>query len=231
MQIELRRLHQRLGTTTIAVTHDQREALTMSDRVVVMNHGRIMQVGTPREVYERPANLFVASFIGESFSSRVDARDGARSASADDVACARRRRGASAPAAAAAGETAVVSGQCADGTTCCDGRVRDVVFQGESVVHLLVDGIEGRAGSRRAPAPPPRSRKACLGANAREVVLASTPTHDRRRVFSAGHDMSGIALNAPLLRARRPARTARCCRSAPRRWRWARSSCSFRSAG
>ncbi|MFN3209361.1 MAG: ABC transporter ATP-binding protein [Roseovarius sp.] len=66
MQIELRHLHEQLGMTTVYVTHDQREALTMSDRIAVVNHGRIMQLSTPRDLYERPANRFVADFIGES---------------------------------------------------------------------------------------------------------------------------------------------------------------------
>ena len=64
MRGELIRLHARLRNTIIYVTHDQVEAMTMADRVVVMNHGVIQQVGTPREVYERPANHFVAQFIG-----------------------------------------------------------------------------------------------------------------------------------------------------------------------
>ena len=55
MQIELRHLHEKLGMTTVYVTHDQREALTMSDRIAVVNHGRIMQLATPRDLYERPA--------------------------------------------------------------------------------------------------------------------------------------------------------------------------------
>ncbi|MFY9239007.1 MAG: ABC transporter ATP-binding protein [Roseovarius sp.] len=66
MQIELRHLHEKLGMTTVYVTHDQREALTMSDRIAVVNHGRIMQLANPRDLYERPANRFVADFIGES---------------------------------------------------------------------------------------------------------------------------------------------------------------------
>ncbi|MBI1218129.1 MAG: polyamine ABC transporter ATP-binding protein [Rhodobacteraceae bacterium] len=66
MQIELRHLHDKLGMTTVYVTHDQREALTMSDRIAVVNQGRIMQLATPRDLYERPANRFVADFIGDS---------------------------------------------------------------------------------------------------------------------------------------------------------------------
>ena len=66
MQIELRHLHEKLGMTTVYVTHDQREALTMSDRIAVVNHGRIMQLANPRDLYNQPANRFVADFIGDS---------------------------------------------------------------------------------------------------------------------------------------------------------------------
>lgn len=65
MQKELKQLQQQLGITFVLVTHDQDEAFTMSDRVVVMNHGRIEQIGSPREVYEDPVNLYVARFVGE----------------------------------------------------------------------------------------------------------------------------------------------------------------------
>jgi len=66
MQFELRQIQQRLGITAVLVTHDQEEALTMADTVVVMRGGRLEQVGTPKEVYERPNSRFVASFIGAS---------------------------------------------------------------------------------------------------------------------------------------------------------------------
>jgi len=66
MQIEIRRLHEKLGMTTVYVTHDQREALTMSDRIAVINHGRLMQCDAPRDLYNFPSNRFVAEFIGES---------------------------------------------------------------------------------------------------------------------------------------------------------------------
>ena len=66
MRIELKALQRRLGITFILVTHDQEEALSMSDRIVVMNHGVIEQIGNPRDVYEEPNNLFVTNFIGEA---------------------------------------------------------------------------------------------------------------------------------------------------------------------
>ncbi|SDX04629.1 putative spermidine/putrescine transport system ATP-binding protein [Ruegeria halocynthiae] len=76
MQIEIRRLHDRLGMTTVYVTHDQREALTMSDRIVVFNEGRIVQLDHPSQLYERPNSRFVAEFIGESSFLPVNLRDG-----------------------------------------------------------------------------------------------------------------------------------------------------------
>ncbi|WP_454651223.1 ABC transporter ATP-binding protein [Bradyrhizobium liaoningense] len=66
MQVELREMHARLKMTTIYVTHDQREALTMSDRIAVMQHGRILQIDAPKSVYEKPADSFVASFMGDT---------------------------------------------------------------------------------------------------------------------------------------------------------------------
>ena len=75
MQLELKSMHERLGITFIYVTHDQEEALTMSDKVVVMSDGMIQQIGTPEEIYNEPKNAFVADFIGESniFEGRMAA--------------------------------------------------------------------------------------------------------------------------------------------------------------
>ena len=66
MQLELKEMHERLGITFIYVTHDQEEALTMSDKIVVMSEGRIQQIGTPEDIYNEPQNAFVADFIGDS---------------------------------------------------------------------------------------------------------------------------------------------------------------------
>ncbi len=73
MRMELKALQRRLGITFVLVTHDQEEALTMSDRIVVMNQGKIEQIGKPRDVYEEPDNLFVTRFVGEAniFTSEV----------------------------------------------------------------------------------------------------------------------------------------------------------------
>jgi sn-glycerol 3-phosphate transport system ATP-binding protein len=79
MRAELKRLHQRLGITTVYVTHDQVEAMTLADRIVVMSAGKALQTGPPQEVYSRPANLFVAGFIGSPAMNLLRGRaDGAQ---------------------------------------------------------------------------------------------------------------------------------------------------------
>ena len=78
MQVELKALQERVGITFLYVTHDQEEALTLSDRIAVMNHGRILQEGTPEEIYERPRSRFVADFIGQSNFFRGEVREAGR---------------------------------------------------------------------------------------------------------------------------------------------------------
>jgi multiple sugar transport system ATP-binding protein len=74
MRAEVKQLHQRLKTTTIYVTHDQIEAMTMADRIVVMNDGRVEQIGAPLELYDRPRNRFVAGFIGSPAMNFISGR-------------------------------------------------------------------------------------------------------------------------------------------------------------
>jgi multiple sugar transport system ATP-binding protein len=74
MRTEIKRQHQQGGTTVVYVTHDQVEAMTLADRIVVMNKGEIMQIGTPREVYARPASTFVGAFIGSPSMNFMPAR-------------------------------------------------------------------------------------------------------------------------------------------------------------
>lgn len=80
MRLELKAIQEQVGLTFICVTHHQEEALTMSDRVAVMDRGRILQIGSPRDVYESPGSLFVANFVGQSnqLSGRVENVDAAR---------------------------------------------------------------------------------------------------------------------------------------------------------
>ena len=74
MQLELKRIQREVGITFVFVTHDQEEALTMSDRIAVMNEGRVEQIGAPREIYDEPSSVFVAGFIGDAnlFQVAVD---------------------------------------------------------------------------------------------------------------------------------------------------------------
>jgi multiple sugar transport system ATP-binding protein len=89
MRVELKKLHERLGTTAIYVTHDQVEAMTLGDRVVVMRDGRVQQVGDPMELYNEPANRFVAGFIGSpamNFAAvRIAAQNGSLWAESEDL--------------------------------------------------------------------------------------------------------------------------------------------------
>jgi len=141
MQIELKHLHEQLGVTTVYVTHDQREALTMSDRIVVINHGRLAQIDTPHAIYNHPANAFVADFIGESTMLPL-VRDGSgRLLYQDHVID--------------AGEQADKTGDCllvirperlfvvdegatdSEQTIVFSGLVREFVFQGETAFALM----------------------------------------------------------------------------------------------
>jgi multiple sugar transport system ATP-binding protein len=85
MRGEIKGLHQRLKTTTVYVTHDQVEAMTMADRIVVLNAGRVEQVGSPLELFDRPANQFVAGFIGSPAMNFVPGRCTSRGFEAADV--------------------------------------------------------------------------------------------------------------------------------------------------
>jgi spermidine/putrescine transport system ATP-binding protein len=155
MQLELKRIQREVGITFVFVTHDQNEALTMSDRLVVMNAGRIEQLGSPREVYEHPRTRFVAGFIGTSnlITGRVRVMDGSTAvleAAADE--CLVVPEAASAGAAAGQDLDVTVrpekivisedrpgSGRCA-----VRGRVTEVVYLGTSTQYAVAtaDGTE-----------------------------------------------------------------------------------------
>ena len=159
MQLELKALQHRVGITFVFVTHDQEEALTMSDRIAVMELGRLLQVGTPEEIYERPANRFVADFIG-----RTNLLD-ATVESSDSVCLV---NGARVPIASAhpTGTRVYVSlrperaslhrrGEAPAGRPSLDGRLESVTYLGNALVHTVkLDWmtLEVRSGNTAAPA-------------------------------------------------------------------------------
>ncbi|MFZ5790935.1 MAG: ABC transporter ATP-binding protein [Pseudomonadota bacterium] len=179
MQIEIRHLHERLGMTTIYVTHDQREAITMSDRIAVMNHGRIVQLDVPRQLYARPQTRFVAEFIGESNFLPVEVgASGARF-------CETPLRLAEAPKPIGAKQWLVVRPEklaIVDGANdaCLNtfrGTVKEIVYQGESFVGYVVleDGSELAVrnysrGEAFAKMPAP-GQPICLGLGAEDAVV------------------------------------------------------------
>ncbi|GHC77845.1 ABC transporter ATP-binding protein [Limoniibacter endophyticus] len=144
MQLDIRELHNRLGLTIVFVTHDQSEALTMSDRIAVFNKGKIEQIGSPRDIYDHPRTRFVAEFIGETNltpgrilevgadTSRVELADG--------------RIVQAAPAHVRTGDEVLVSirpervqiGDNASGINVAKATIRDSIYQGDHL-RLLLD--------------------------------------------------------------------------------------------
>ncbi|MGQ9370848.1 sn-glycerol-3-phosphate import ATP-binding protein UgpC [Azospirillum sp. ST 5-10] len=145
MRVEIKRLQDRLGITSLYVTHDQVEAMTLADRVMIMNHGVAEQVGTPLEVYQRPASLFVAGFIGAPPMNVVDAAletDGRTAGLADGVRLALPR-----PYPAHAGRAVKLGVRPEDLAPAADGPLRvrvDLVeaLGADTVVHGRLPGDE-----------------------------------------------------------------------------------------
>ena len=177
MQIELRRLHDQLGMTTVYVTHDQREALTMSDRIAVINHGRLMQLDAPKAIYERPANRFVADFIGESTFLPVTVAGGVARlngtalamdgpvADGDQLLMVRPER------------VHLVDGTAPHGMNTLAATVADIVYQGETFLlyAALADGtqvaVRGMTRGDAVAAVPDKAAPVTLGLEARDTVL------------------------------------------------------------
>jgi len=155
MQLELKRIHREVGITFIYVTHDQEEALVLSDRVAVMHQGRIEQVDTTFNIYEHPRTMFVADFIGESntLPGEVVGRDGgvAVRCAGGAVVVRSREAGAAAVAVGAAVHVVVrpekialaLAGAGRGEGNQVTGTVREVVFQGTSVRYVVDLGVAG----------------------------------------------------------------------------------------
>ena len=137
MKIELKRLQREVGITTIYVTHDQEEALTMSDRIAVMHRGRLEQVATPRELYETPATAFVAGFIGNVnlLAGRVVGPGLVECSGVKLAAAGEAREGASVTVALRPERVRLESPEPLD--TALSTTVTHVVYQGETVRYLL----------------------------------------------------------------------------------------------
>ena len=167
MRAEIKELHQRLRTTTVFVTHDQIEAMTMADKIVVMNAGRIEQVGAPLELYDRPVNLFVAEFIGSPAMNLI----------------ARRRRGTA--GSRSQGALLPVAGAAA-------GEGRAVVY-GIRPEHLeLADGRASRRGSRVVE-PTGAETLAYLRCGGQELVAVFRDRHD----LAPGQEVRSAAARRP----------------------------------
>ena len=184
MQLELRQLHDTLGMTTIYVTHDQREALTMSDRIAVIAGGRLMQVDTPRALYERPANRFVAEFVGESSFLPVQAEGDGWRWNGQPL-----HLGAAVPLAAGARMWLMlrperlrlaVGGEA--GANRIEARVTDTIYQGDSFVvqAVLADGtrvsVRGIANAAALGVLPARGDAVALLFDERDAVLVPDPS-------------------------------------------------------
>jgi len=149
MEYELRRLHRELGATFIYVTHDQREALALSDRVAVLNEGHVEQIGTPGDVYDRPASVFTARFVGDAnvIPVEVVGRSGtgvrAHCAGADVDVDDDSVESGSAWLVVKAEAVQVTASDDSAGADAMTGMVKDVAFRGTGFSYLLtVDGLE-----------------------------------------------------------------------------------------
>ena len=180
MQIELKHLHRKLGVTTVYVTHDQREALTMSDRIAVINDGELIQLDTPEVIYNSPANAFVADFIGESTMLPL---------TRDDAGALffRGQKVGDAGAEEGKGWTLVVrperlffagaGAETDDQTIVLKGVLREAVFQGESEMALVAidDDTEvavrfGTSG-RASPAASITGDQVSIGLDRNDVII------------------------------------------------------------
>jgi putative spermidine/putrescine transport system ATP-binding protein len=180
MQIELRQLHDKLGTTTIYVTHDQREALTMSDRIAVIAGGRVQQIDAPRAIYEKPANRFVAEFIGESSFLAVETDGGVCRCAGEPLqvaslpGAARRMLLMLRPERVRLGDNLR-----RDGHNVLDARITDIIYQGDTFLvqavrpdgsRISARGIATASGLGRVPAV---GETAAFGFSAQDAVLVA----------------------------------------------------------
>lgn len=176
MQLEIKALHRKLDATIVYVTHDQREALTLSDRIAIMKDGRIVQVDTPADLYERPRSRFVADFIGESTLLPVEIVSGRASYCGAAIEAARGpANGGPHFLVIRPEKVSLLAGPPPPGTNCFAGRVTEVLFQGESL--LLTVALAGetivtvRRHGGQAHAIPEPGAAITLGLHRDDAVL------------------------------------------------------------
>jgi len=154
MQVEIRHLHRQIGATTIYVTHDQREALTLSDRIAVMHEGAILQCASPAEIYRQPRTAFVAEFIGESTLLPVARRPDAVALADGSVlpasAAALARGGPGECCLVLRSESVLLPDECGPQSGRFPVLVRDVFFQGDSAL-VIGEAAGGKRLSIRRP--------------------------------------------------------------------------------
>jgi putative spermidine/putrescine transport system ATP-binding protein len=162
LQLEIKRVHRERGISVLYVTHDQEEALTMSDRIAVFDHGRIQQIGTPEELYDRPSTRFVASFIGDT--NLIPGRAVATAEGICDVETAAGRVRAQVRRPVAAGASVMVAVRPERVALASEGEglagvVTDVIFVGTARKYAvrLGDGTECVVLRQVGAAPMPRT--------------------------------------------------------------------------
>jgi spermidine/putrescine transport system ATP-binding protein len=198
MQLELKRIQREVGITFVFVTHDQNEALTMSDRLVVMNRGRIEQLGAPRELYERPRTRFVAGFIGTSniLRRRVERLDGTTAVlacAADEtllaVGAEDARVGDALDVSVRPEKITLTATPPAPGTCALRARVQEVVYMGSSTQYAVAlgDGTELSVYVQNS------SDASDVAARDAEVWLSWRPDHSLALVTEA----EGASASAP----------------------------------
>lgn len=137
MQIELRQLHDNLNMTTVYVTHDQKEALTMSDRIAVINGGQLKQLDTPNAIYRSPNNAFIADFIGESSLLPATVKKGAASIGSAKLKVAQKLENDGEFLLVVRPEKLFIADKKAHDANHFDGVVEDSIFQGESQLMVI----------------------------------------------------------------------------------------------
>jgi len=174
MQIELKALHQKLDATVVYVTHDQREALTMSDRIAVVNHGRIEQIETPERLYRQPKSFFVADFIGESVSLPVQIINNRAQIDGHKL-------NSNLPIVEGAGGhrlvirpelLEVVIGKVPKAANDLSGRVHEIIYQGDSILVIVQHDQLGLINVR---VPANRAGQTGLPSKGERIALALHP--------------------------------------------------------